>query len=76
MLYGPLSNGATVVAFEGIPSYPTYQRYWDIDKHKVNIFYSAPTVLRNLMKEGDAHIKNAKRTSLKVLGTIGEPCNP
>ena len=77
LIYGPLSNGATTLVYEGIPNYPTPTRFWEIiDKHRVNIFYTAPTVLRSLMKEGDEIIKKTKRTSLKLLGTVGEPINP
>lgn len=77
IVYGPLSNAATSVLFEGIPSYPTVSRFWEIvDKHKVNIFYTAPTAIRALMKEGDAPVKKASRKSLRLLGSVGEPINP
>jgi len=77
IIYGPLSNGATTIMFEGTPNYPDASRLWQtIDKHKVNIFYSAPTVLRGLMKEGDGPVKKTSRKSLKLLGTVGEPINP
>ncbi len=77
IIYGPLSNGATTLMFEGVPSYPSFSRFWEIvDKHKVNIFYTAPTAIRSLMREGDAPVKKTKRSSLKLLGTVGEPINP
>jgi acetyl-CoA synthetase len=77
IVYGPLSNGATTLVFEGVPSYPDASRFWQvIDKHKVNIFYTAPTALRALMREGDAMVKKASRKSLKLLGSVGEPINP
>ncbi|MDR3494245.1 MAG: acetate--CoA ligase [Ancalomicrobiaceae bacterium] len=77
IVYGPLSNGATTVMFEGIPSYPSPARFWEvIDKHKVNIFYSAPTAIRSLMGAGEAHVKKTSRASLRVLGSVGEPINP
>jgi acetyl-CoA synthetase len=77
LVYGPLLNGATTLLFEGIPSYPTYARYWNIiDKHQVNIFYTAPTALRALRREGDAYVHEASRTSLRLLGSVGEPINP
>jgi acetyl-CoA synthetase len=77
ILYGPLSNGATSLMFEGIPSYPDAGRFWDIvDKHRVNIFYTAPTAIRALMKEGDKWVTNHELSSLKVLGSVGEPINP
>ena len=77
IIYGPLSNGATTIMFEGTPNYPDASRLWQtIDKYKVNIFYSAPTVLRGLMKEGDGPVKKTSRKSLKLLGTVGEPINP
>ena len=77
IIYGPLSNGATTVMFEGIPNYPDYSRWWQIvDKYKVNIFYTAPTALRALMKEGSDPVKKTSRKSLKLLGTVGEPINP
>ncbi len=77
ILYGPLSAGATSLMFEGIPTYPDPGRFWDIvDKHQVNIFYTAPTAIRALMKEGESWVKNHDLSSLKVLGTVGEPINP
>ena len=77
IIYGPLSNGATTLMFEGVPNYPSFSRFWEIvDKHQVNIFYTAPTAIRALMREGDVHVKKTKRTSLKLLGTVGEPINP
>jgi acetyl-CoA synthetase len=77
IVYGPLANGATTTMFEGVPNYPTASRFWEIvDKHKVNIFYTAPTALRALMREGDAPVKRTSRESLKLLGTVGEPINP
>ncbi len=77
IIYGPLSNGATTIMFEGVPNYPDFSRFWQIvDKHKVNIFYTAPTAIRALMREGNDHVKKTKRTSLKLLGTVGEPINP
>ncbi len=77
LIYGPLANAATTLMFAGIPTYPTTTRYWEIiDKHQVNIFYTAPTVIRTLMREGDAWVKNSKRTSLRLLGSVGEPINP
>ena len=77
IIYGPLANGATTIIFEGIPNYPDSSRWWQIvDKYKVNIFYTAPTALRALMKEGDDPVKKTSRKSLKLLGTVGEPINP
>ncbi len=77
IVYGPLANGATTLMFEGIPTYPDASRFWQvIDKHKVNIFYTAPTALRSLMNKGDAPVKTTKRTSLRLLGSVGEPINP
>jgi len=77
IVYGPLANGATTLMFEGIPTYPNASRFWDvIDKHKVNIFYTAPTALRALMAQGDDPVKNTSRESLRILGTVGEPINP
>lgn len=76
-VYGPLALGATILLFEGIPSFPAPSRYWEIiDKHQVNIFYTAPTAIRALRKEGDDWVKKTNRKSLKVLGTVGEPINP
>lgn len=75
--YGPLLNGATVVVFEGAPNYPDVGRCWDIvDKYKVSIFYTAPTLVRSLMREGDEHVSRYSRKSLRVLGSVGEPINP
>ena len=77
IVYGPLSNAATTIMFEGIPTYPDYSRWWQIvDKYKVNIFYTAPTAIRALMREGDEPVKKTSRKSLKLLGTVGEPINP
>ena len=77
IIYGPLTNGATTLMFEGIPTYPTPSRFWEvIDKHKVNIFYTAPTALRALMAQGDDPVKCTSRNSLRILGTVGEPINP
>jgi len=77
IIYGPLSNGATTIMFEGIPTYPDTSRWWQIiDKYKVNIFYTAPTALRALMREGEVPVKKTSRKSLKLLGTVGEPINP
>ncbi len=77
VVYGPLTNGATVVMFEGVPNYPTHSRFWEIvDRHQVNIFYGAPTALRALMREGDEWVKKTSRSSLRLLGSVGEPINP
>jgi acetyl-CoA synthetase len=77
IVYGPLANGATSVMFEGVPNYPDPSRFWRvIDKHQVEIFYTAPTALRALMREGDHYVARTSRTSLKLLGTVGEPINP
>lgn len=77
VVYGPLANGATTLLFEGVPHYPSFSRYWDIiDKHQVNIFYTAPTAIRALRREGDEWVKHSHRSSLKLLGTVGEPINP
>ena len=77
IIYGPLANGATSLMFEGVPNYPDNARFWQIcDKHKVNIFYTAPTALRALMREGDAPVKSTSRKSLRLLGSVGEPINP
>ncbi len=77
IIYGPLSNGATTLMFEGVPNYPDFSRFWQIiDKHKVNIFYTAPTAIRALMREGNEYVKKTNRSSLKLLGTVGEPINP
>ena len=75
--YGPLLNGATQVVFEGVPNYPDHGRFWDVvDKHQVNILYTAPTAIRALMREGDAYVTSRDRSSLRLLGTVGEPINP
>ena len=77
IIYGPLANGATTIMFEGVPNYPDTSRWWQIiDKYKVNIFYTAPTALRALMREGEDPVKRTSRKSLKLLGTVGEPINP
>jgi len=77
IVYGPLANGATSLMFEGVPSYPDSSRFWQvIDKHKVNIFYTAPTALRALMREGHAPLESTSRASLRLLGSVGEPINP
>lgn len=76
-LYGPLLNGATVVIYEGVPTFPTPARYWEIiDKHQVNIFYTAPTAIRALRREGDHWVKQTSRKTLRILGSVGEPINP
>lgn len=77
IVYGPLCNGATTLIFEGVPNYPTVSRFWEvIDKHQVSVFYTAPTALRSLMREGDEPVKKYSRKSLRVLGSVGEPINP
>ena len=77
IVYGPLANGATSLIFEGVPTYPTTSRFWEvIDKHKVEIFYTAPTAIRALMREGEGPVKKTSRASLRLLGTVGEPINP
>jgi acetyl-CoA synthetase len=77
IVYGPLANGATTVMFEGVPNYPDASRHWEvIDKHQVNIYYTAPTAIRALMREGDAPVKKTSRESLRLLGSVGEPINP
>jgi acetyl-CoA synthetase len=77
IVYGPLANGAITLMFEGIPTYPDSSRFWQVcDKHKVNIFYTAPTAIRALMRDGDEPVKKTKRDSLRLLGTVGEPINP
>ncbi len=77
ILYGPLANGATTLMFEGVPTYPDASRFWQIiDKHQVNIFYTAPTALRALMAQGDDFVKTTSRASLRLLGSVGEPINP
>ena len=77
IVYGPLANGATSLVFEGVPNYPSPARFWEVvDKHKVNIFYTAPTAIRALMGAGESHVTKTSRKSLKLLGTVGEPINP
>ena len=77
IVYGPLSNGATSLMFEGVPTYPDASRCWEVcDKHKINIFYTAPTAIRALMSQGDEPVLKTNRTSLRILGTVGEPINP
>jgi acetyl-CoA synthetase len=77
VVYGPLANAATSVMFEGVPNYPTVSRFWEVcDKHKVEIFYTAPTALRALMRDGDAPVQRTSRKSIRLLGTVGEPINP
>ena len=77
IVYGPLANGATTLMFEGVPNYPGVDRFWQVvDKHQVNIFYTAPTAIRALMREGEAPVRKHSRASLRILGTVGEPINP
>ncbi|HEX2114244.1 MAG TPA: acetate--CoA ligase [Alphaproteobacteria bacterium] len=77
IVYGPLANGATTLMFEGVPNYPDFSRFWQVvDKHKVNIFYTAPTAIRALMREGEGPVKKTSRKSLRLLGSVGEPINP
>jgi acetyl-CoA synthetase len=77
IVYGPLANGATSLMFEGVPNYPDFSRFWQVvDKHQVTIFYTAPTAIRALMREGEAPVKAASRKSIRLLGTVGEPINP
>ena len=77
IVYGPLANGATTLMFEGVPNYPTPARFWEVcDKHQVNIFYTAPTAIRALMQGGDEPVKSTSRSSLRLLGSVGEPINP
>lgn len=77
IVYGPLANGATTLFFEGVPNYPTPSRFWEVvDKHKVTIFYTSPTAIRSLMREGDSHVKSTSRKTLRLLGSVGEPINP
>jgi acetyl-CoA synthetase len=77
IVYGPLANGATMLMFEGVPNHPTTSRFWEvIDRHRVNIFYTAPTAIRALMREGEAPVKRTSRASLRLLGSVGEPINP
>jgi len=77
IVYGPLANGATTLMFEGVPSYPSASRFWEVvDKHKVNIFYTAPTAIRALMAAGEVAVRKTSRASLRLLGSVGEPINP
>jgi len=77
IVYGPLANGATSLMFEGVPTYPDASRFWQVvDKHQVNIFYTAPTAIRSLMRDGEAPVKSTSRASLRILGSVGEPINP
>jgi acetyl-CoA synthetase len=77
IVYGPLANGATTLMFEGVPNYPDHSRFWQVcDKHRVNIFYTAPTAIRALMREGNAPVERTSRKSLRILGSVGEPINP
>ena len=77
VVYGPLLNGATTLMFEGVPNYPDFSRFWDVvERHRVNIFYTAPTAIRALMREGEAPVKKHDRSSIRLLGTVGEPINP
>ena len=77
IVYGPLANGATTLMFEGVPTYPDASRFWQVcDKHKVTLFYTAPTAIRAVMREGDGPVKATSRKSLRLLGTVGEPINP
>jgi len=77
IVYGPLANGATTLMFEGVPNYPSVSRFWDVvDKHKVTIFYTAPTAIRSLMREGEEPVQKTSRASLRLLGSVGEPINP
>ncbi len=77
IVYGPLANAATTLMFEGVPNYPSVSRFWDVvDKHRVNIFYTAPTAIRSLMGAGDEPVKRTSRQSLRILGSVGEPINP
>ena len=77
IVYGPLANGATTVMFEGIPNYPDWSRFWNVvDKHQINIFYTAPTAIRAIMRQGEAPVTKTSRKSIKLLGTVGEPINP
>jgi acetyl-CoA synthetase len=77
VVYGPLANGATTVMFDGVPSYPDTSRFWQVvDKHRVTLFYTAPTAIRALMRDGEAPVRKTSRASLRLLGTVGEPINP
>src|SRR6202000_229654 len=77
IVYGPPANGAPTLMFEGIPNYPDSSRFWQVvDKHKVNIFYTAPTAIRALMRDGEAPVRKTSRASLRLLGSVGEPIHP
>jgi acetyl-CoA synthetase len=77
IVYGPLANGAVSLMFEGVPNYPSPSRFWEVcDKHKVNIFYTAPTAIRALMRDGEGPVKKTSRASIRLLGSVGEPINP
>src|SRR5690606_5905165 len=77
IVYGPLAHGATSLVFEGVPNYPDYSRFWNVvDRHKVTIFYTAPTAIRALMRAGAEPVKKTSRASLRLLGSVGEPINP
>ena len=77
IVYGPLANGATTLMFEGVPNYPDVSRFWRVvDKHAVSLFYTAPTAIRALMRDGEAPVKATSRSTLRLLGTVGEPINP
>ncbi|MGC9194049.1 MAG: acetate--CoA ligase [Syntrophobacteraceae bacterium] len=77
IVYGPLANGATTLMYEGIPNYPNWSRFWEVvDKHNVNIFYTAPTAIRAIMRQGEEPVKRTSRKSIRILGTVGEPINP
>jgi acetyl-CoA synthetase len=77
VVYGPLANGATTLMFEGVPNYPDFSRFWDVvERHRVNIFYTAPTAIRALMREGEGPVQRHDRSSIRLLGTVGEPINP
>jgi acetyl-CoA synthetase len=77
VVYGPLANGATSLMFEGVPNHPDSSRFWEvIERHRVNIFYTAPTAIRALMREGEGPVRKHDRSSLRLIGTVGEPINP
>src|SRR5207244_2189206 len=77
VVYGPLANGATTLMFEGVPNHPDFSRFWDtVERHKVDIFYTAPTAIRALMREGAGPVRKHDRSSIRLLGTVGEPINP
>ncbi len=77
LIYGPLANGTTTLMFEGVPQYPTWARLGHVvDKHKVSILYTAPTAIRAMMREGDSYVRESNRSSLRLLGSVGEPINP